>query len=626
MSASRRGWLWALALLIGLAFALRIYRLDAVPLRGDEAFAVRYWAADPRDVVRNLARYEPHPIGTFFGFWAWKQAAGDSEFAMRFLPLLGNLIGVAAMARLGRHLLPHDRAALIAAALWALNPHLIWHAQDVRNYAIWAGLSPLALWLFLRALDRPRPRAWLLYAVAQTLALYAFFLEAFFVLAQPLYLALVRRERSALNRAAAGWALILILLIPWSVQVWYLAQSGYSGAVGEARPGDLLTVFLPTLLLGDTPPAPWNALLPLAWIALIAGAWMLRRPPAPRLGVWLALSVLVPAGLLLVAATRMSVFHPRYLIAATPALLLATAWALAPLLARRDARAAAVAIAAALLAVPLLGTGELAEYYRGADVKSPDWPGLVAYLTARTLPGDLIVLPSPDPAFGYYDGQHADEISLDPDTDPVAKLRPEVYFRSGIWMVGGPPEAHAFLSEQMQPVGEQQAGTFRVTQYRRWDTRPSEIAHASGAVFGDFARLAGYTLQGPDSATQAVTLLLYWEPLRATAIDYVVFVHLAGPGTSPAEPGPLVDQDDHRPREGFASTLSWEPGVLVRDAYHLLDIPADLAPGTYWLLVGFYDPDDPAARVPVTGADDEAAGDALVLRAFEWPVDGGTGP
>jgi len=625
MSASRRGWLWTLTLLMGLAFALRTYRLDAVPLRGDEAFAVRYWAADPGDVVWNLARYEPHPIGTFFGFWAWKQAAGDSEFAMRFLPLLGNLIGVAAIARLGRRLLRHDGAALIAAALWALNPHLIWHAQDVRNYAIWAGLSPLTLWLFLRALDRPRLHAWLLYALAQTLALYTFFLEALFLLAQPLYLALVRRERTALKRAAAGWGVVLVLLIPWGVQAWFLAQSGYGGAVGEARPGDLLTVFLPTLLLGDVPPAPWNTLLPLAWIALIAAAWTLRRPPAPRLGVWLALSVLVPAGLLLIAATRMSVFHPRYLIAATPALLLATAWALSPLLARRAARPATIGIAAALLAVPLLSVGELAGYYRGDDVKSPDWPGLVAYLSARTLPGDLIVLPVPDPAFGYYDGQHADEISLDPDTDPIAKLRPEVYFRSGIWMIGESPEAHAFLSERMQPVGEQQVGAFRVTQYRRWDPRPSEIAHASGAMFGDFARLAGYTLQGPDSVTPAVTLLLYWEPLRATAIDYVVFVHLAGPGATNENPGPLVDQDDHRPRDGFASTLSWEPGVLVRDAYHLLDIPADLAPGTYWLLVGFYDPDDPAARVPVTDANGEPAGDALVLPAFEWPVGGGTG-
>jgi len=175
-----------------------------------------------------------------------------------------------------------------------------------------------------------------------------------------------------------------------------------------------------------------------------------------------------------------------------------------------------------------------------------------------------------------------------------------------------------WLAGQMQPVGEQWTGAFRVDQYRRWDVRPSEIAHESGAQFGDFARLAGYTLQGPDPDNPALTVLLYWEPLRQTGTDYVVFVHLAGPGASDADAGPLVDQDDHRPRDGFASTLGWEPGAIVRDAYHLLDTPADLAPGTYRLLVGFYDPADPGARVPVTDASGAPVGDALALPAFEW--------
>jgi len=320
MSAARRRWLWWLVLILGLAFALRAFRLDAVPLRGDEGFTVRYWAADPRNLVHDVRRQEPHPVGTFVAFWAWKQTAGDTELAMRYLPLLGNLIGVAAMAGLGRRLLHSERAGLIAAALWAINPHLIWHAQDVRNYAIWAGLSALALWLFVRAADRNRPRDWLLYAAAETLALYTFFLEAFFVAGQALYLLLARRDRRVLRAAVAAWALVGILLIPLFVQVYFFTQTGYRGAVGDADPVALLTEFLPTLLIGDVPPAPWDAALPLAWIALVAVAWTLRKPPRPRVGAWLALSVLIPAGLLLIAAGRMSVFHPRYILAATPAL------------------------------------------------------------------------------------------------------------------------------------------------------------------------------------------------------------------------------------------------------------------------------------------------------------------
>jgi len=474
----------------------------------------------------------------------------------------------------------------------------------------------------LRALDRGRRRDWLLYLVAEAVALYTFFLEAFFLAGQALYLTLIRRDPRTSRKAAASWALLALLLIPWLVQVWFLAQSGYQGAVGEARPGDLLAVFLPTLLIGFAPSAPWNALLPLAWIALVAAAWRVRQPASPRLGIWLALSALVPAALLMIAASRLSVFHPRYLIAATPALLLASAWAFVPLVERGAARLPATAIAAGLLALPLLGLVHLGSYYRGADAKAPDWPGLAAYLKARALPGDLIVQSAPDPAFGYYYGQPANEISLRPGADPLAMLRPEANFRPGIWLVDGPREARDFLAEQMQIVSEQRVGAFHVTQYRRWTPPPGEIAQPVDAVFGDFARLAGATLQGPDPVTQAITLLLYWEPLRTTPVDYVVFAHLAGPGASPADAGPLVDQDDHRPRDGFASTLAWEPGTLLRDAYHLLETPVPLAAGEYRLLVGFYDPADPAARAPVTGADGTSLGDHVTLPAFTWPLPG----
>jgi hypothetical protein len=61
-------WLAVLTGLLTVAFAARIVALDGVPLRGDEAFAVRYWADSPQRVVRDLAQWEPHPLGTFLSF------------------------------------------------------------------------------------------------------------------------------------------------------------------------------------------------------------------------------------------------------------------------------------------------------------------------------------------------------------------------------------------------------------------------------------------------------------------------------------------------------------------------------------------------------------------------------
>src|SRR5215475_9610603 len=128
---------WLVASLILLAFALRVYHLGSSSLRGDEAYTIRYWTQPPAEVIANLADHEPHPLGAFFSFWAWKSLAGDSEFAMRMLPALANIIGIAAMYALTRRLLKNDRAGLVVALLWSINPNLIWHSQDARNYAIW---------------------------------------------------------------------------------------------------------------------------------------------------------------------------------------------------------------------------------------------------------------------------------------------------------------------------------------------------------------------------------------------------------------------------------------------------------------------------------------------------------
>ena len=148
--------------LIGLAALLRLYHLDASPLRGDEAFSVRYWAV-PFDQVLVLSRVEPHPFGALLGFGLWKALVGDSAFAMRMLPALLNLIGVPVMYTLSKRLFRDGRIGYVAALLWALNPMQLFHAQDIRDYAPWAALSALAIWLLLSACDRQRRIDWLLY-------------------------------------------------------------------------------------------------------------------------------------------------------------------------------------------------------------------------------------------------------------------------------------------------------------------------------------------------------------------------------------------------------------------------------------------------------------------------------
>jgi hypothetical protein len=619
MGATHRRWLLVLTALFGLAFVLRLYRLDAVPLRGDEAFAVRYWARPPGQVLGGFAEREPHPVGTFFGFWAWKSAVGDSEFAMRYLPLLGNLIGVAAVAALGKRLFRDRAVALLAAAFWAINPFQIWHAQDARNYALWAGFSPLAMWLFLRAADANRRRDWALYVLAEAVALYTFFLEALLLVVQALYLLVRRVPRSVVRRALLAWAILAVLLIPWLVQLWYLSRSGYQGTTEQSHPVKLVTWFLPTLLTGGVFQPPWKAILPVVWCGLVALGLRNSAPDRERTTLWLATWVVVPAGLLLIAALQTSIFDPRYLIAITPPLLLLMARAIRPVRSLVGFRRGLLSVSLALLITPLLGLDTLAGYYRGDHPKSPDWPALALYLEDRARPGDLILLTQTDPALRYYYHGSADDDSLVPGADIPAQLRPELNFYPTIWLIGRSPAAETYLQDHLQVLSFHTLSSFSIMQFRRWVPSDQEIAVKTDVTFGDIARLKGYTIQGPDAASRALVVLLYWEPLAQSTLDYKVFVHLVGP-PRPNDGSPLWDQEDHPPLYGFASTLAWETSILYRDPYHLLENPAiDLAPGTYTIQIGFYDP-DATTRLPVHGVGGADLGDSFTLITFDWPL------
>lgn len=104
----------------------------------------------------------------------------------------------------------------------------------------------------------------------------------------------------------------------------------------------------------------------------------------------------------------------------------------------------------------------------------------------------------------------------------------------------------------------------------------------------DFAggvRLLG--ADGVDAVVEAGTtapLTFYWEATAAPDDDYTVFVHLLNEEMTQAAGA------DAPPVNGFYPTSLWRPGDVVDDT-HLLAVPDDLAPGTYSLRVGWYDPE-----------------------------------
>ena len=105
---------------------------------------------------------------------------------------------------------------------------------------------------------------------------------------------------------------------------------------------------------------------------------------------------------------------------------------------------------------------------------------------------------------------------------------------------------------------------------------------------------------------EVLEVTLYWQTSEAIADKYNVFVHLLDGD------GQLVANHDGPPANGRFPTEAWLPGVTVPDT-HGVPIPADLAPGSYEIRVGIYNPVT-GERLPLQFSDGQPVeGDSVSL-------------
>jgi hypothetical protein len=97
----------------------------------------------------------------------------------------------------------------------------------------------------------------------------------------------------------------------------------------------------------------------------------------------------------------------------------------------------------------------------------------------------------------------------------------------------------------------------------------------------------------PIGAGSPVTLTVYWQAERVPDQDYTVFVHLLD------AQGEQVANADSMPQANRYPTSFWDKAEIVRDD-HRLTVPPDLPPGTYQIVIGWYDLAT-GARLPVNG-------------------------
>jgi mannosyltransferase len=168
---------------------LRFATLDLQSYRYDEAVTVgRVLHPSLFDTLAAVPRSESTPPIYYALAWAWSRIFGSGEVGMRSLSALAGTasIGIVYLAVLALPL--RRRAALIAAAIVAVNPVLIWFSQDARAYALVFLLTALSFLFFARARRSGSRRDLGWWAVSSALALATHYFAAFVVAPEAFFL------------------------------------------------------------------------------------------------------------------------------------------------------------------------------------------------------------------------------------------------------------------------------------------------------------------------------------------------------------------------------------------------------------------------------------------------------
>lgn len=632
-----QGFRWGVLILVVLAFGLRLYAIDRQDIWGDEAFSIWLSRQPLPEVVAGGA--DTHPPLYPFLLYVWIRLTGLTPLAARSLSaLIGTLTvpvvyalscrALASLPREGNHRWTQG-ASLLAAALTAFSPVLVYYAQETRMYGLVTLLAAASVYGALRLLQDPRsPRRWWAYVVVTLGAVYTHYYAFFVVVGQNLVagLLLLRRRRWAdLGRWLGAQATMALAYVPWVVVQSDFLGGKASGRFAEWNLDTALRIAGDTALAfgaGPSVPAPVGAWLAAAYLgAVLVGVVFAARSTRYELGMivaWLG----VPLLLAWAVNPIMPFFYARYLLLVAPAYCLLAAWGVAML--GRLGRPLGLVGALLLLGISSYG---LAAYYTDQEFVRGRYGQMMAYVEEQADPGDGLILVNPlqRPLFEYYqpEGLEAyffpryDAALEDPETardlEEIAARHPR------LWLVrfGNPAEFDPtdFLPRWLAIRGSKAYFDGWVdADLALYVMRPTggEAAQVPvGVNLGDGVRLVGYALSGDSVAPDEPLLLtLYWQALAPMDKGYTVFTHLLDGDDQ------IWAQVDSEPQGGGLPTNRWTVGQVVEDNY-ALKVDEGAQPGTYWLEVGMYLLET-FERLPVTDPDDGAyLGDRVLLGAVE---------
>jgi 4-amino-4-deoxy-L-arabinose transferase-like glycosyltransferase len=235
-----------------LGAGLRFYGIGHQGIWYDESYTFALVKLPLGVMFGRIPHTESTPPLYYCCVWVWGRIFGFGAAGVRTFSAVCGTAAIPVAYAAARKLLRGRRAALIAAALTAFNPLLIWYSQEARSYELLVLLSAFTLLAFAYARERPTKPALALWALACCSALLTHYYAILLILPEAAWLVYEHRHRRFVYAALtpiAGVGLALLPLIH--------AQDGnrMNDWIGRSPFGERLTQVVPLFLIGPQTPA-----------------------------------------------------------------------------------------------------------------------------------------------------------------------------------------------------------------------------------------------------------------------------------------------------------------------------------------------------------------------------------
>ena len=334
-SSSWPTWL-VIAAITALAAMLRLWQIGE-SLWVDELHTSWCLQAGFENVAQRAAEGNQSPL-YFWLLWGVTCVLGESEFTLRLPSLLAGIALPGVTWLLVREVWrrgkgengeepadlaePREWSALLAAFLIAVDHASIFFATEARPYAIVEFLAALDLLMLIAISYHSNPSLIKAFIGCNVLLFYLQYTAGLYLAAMAV-VTVVRWNRAYGWKPSWGyWAIVIMLCLPALLQLWEIAErrENWGSFIDRTTLPDLLAAF-PFLV------APLG-------LAILAAWQRLREPKKQVQGYCLPREVLLVCGVCLIPISTawgltsldvIRLFHPRYLVAALPALWSAVA-------------------------------------------------------------------------------------------------------------------------------------------------------------------------------------------------------------------------------------------------------------------------------------------------------------